>query len=88
MCLCFRILASAIVFQVLMVGVFSLKRSWYAALMVGPLVLITIIYWWIMKQRYNPHGEYLALNEAADSKIVDQRFLEVIEQICPGFAGS
>ena len=73
----FRILASAIVFQVLMIGVFSLKRSWYAALMVVPLVLVTLIYWWIMKHRYKPHGDYLALSEAAESKIADQGFLEV-----------
>ena len=70
-------LATVVVFQLLMIGVFLLKSSWWAAVFTAPVVVVTVFYWWFMIRKYKRSGDYLVLSEAKDTKYAEKRFLEV-----------
>ena len=68
---------SVVVFQLLMIGVFFLKEMWYPGVLVIPILVLTIIYWWFMRTEYKKHGDKLVVSEAANTETAEKNFLEV-----------
>ncbi|XP_065670780.1 uncharacterized protein LOC100213564 isoform X3 [Hydra vulgaris] len=75
-----RIIACMVVFQLLMIGVFLLKQVWYAAAFTAPLVIITVVFWLLMVDKFQPCSEFLVLSEAVDTKVGERRFLEAVRR--------
>jgi len=76
----YRILVAIFVFQLLMMGVFFLKKMWYAGVMIVPLIVLTVIYWWFISTQYTKQGDYLVLSEAVSSQYAERTFLDEVRK--------
>ena len=66
-----------LVFQLLMIGVFSVKKSFEIAVCLAPLPILTVIYWRFVTNKFQRVGEHLALREGKTTRDAYDRFLEV-----------
>ena len=72
-----RVIAGMIVFHLLMTGVLSLKKSFFASAAMLPLPVITILFFFFIQQHFLEPSMYLSLNMASGLAEASPHFLQV-----------
>lgn len=69
---------AVIVFQILMIGIFALKKNALVSSLSIPPVFITIVFYIFMNMYWRPISTYMELEDALTSETkVDEKFLQV-----------
>ena len=70
-------IAGTVIFQALMIGVFTLKKVFLIVGLIAPLPFITFGIWKFIDSRYGKVGQFLSLREGRSMRSADSQFLQV-----------
>ena len=75
-------IAGTVIFQALMIGVFTLKKVFLIVGLIAPLPFITFGIWKFIDSRYGKVGQFLSLREGRSMRSADSQFLQVCLLCC------
>eukprot|EP00794_Sanderia_malayensis_P007040 gene7040-7829_t len=80
----------SLIFQLLMIGVFTLKNHYMISILLVPLLIITLIFWYHSSNKYSRIGRFLSLRESRCARNADRQFIQSLansyklNHSCPG----